>query len=327
MAGEGPYLREARLLKLRLLLGRGETAAAVAFGAELSGVYPGDPELAPLYAEALVRAGEGKRAVEVLEGVPTEAREKLGRAREDLLLRARDNWLKFWGAGYDYSNGYRSEDALGLAVSRRFAGVTGLAGVSRTSRFGKTDTQLTLDLYRQKRAGDALYGGVFLTLAPGAEFLAKDSLGVEVNLPRGPFEFSASYSRLNFEDYLSLIPFVGSGTDVLSAAVLYYLPGTAFSLGERIYLTPDNGSATSVTTLRWDPGERLTSFASLGYGNSAESPSREEDLLRYRTLTLRAGGEYRFLPALSAGAELSSESRRGLYDRRGMLLFLKYWWP
>lgn len=326
-AAEGPYRREARLLKLKLLITRKRTDEAVALGSELQASYPNDPEVSALYAESLILAGEGGKARALLEGLTGTAEASLRRDREDLFYRARRNWFKAYGSGYGYSDGYRSEKGAGVAASRRFRRFTGVAGASETSRFGETDTQLTMDLYFVKRPQDKFYGSLSLSVSPGASFLPKYSFGGEIIRPLGSFELSAAYNRLNFSGDSSVLPGFGTGADVLSAALLYYVPSTAISLGERVYFSPENGTVTSVTTVRWDPGVRLSAFASAGIGNSAESPSDKADLLRYSTFSLRGGAEYRFAPSYSVGAEASSESRSGLYDRKGASVFVKYWWP
>lgn len=308
---DGPYAGEARLLKLKLLIAERRGGEAAALGAELHETLPYDADVSLLYAEALILSGERAKAEGVLEGVG-------GPAGEELLYRARQNWVKLYGGEYGYSGGRRGEETFGVAASKQFRRFTAVGAVSQTSRFGETDRQLAVDLYSKKRPEDDFYGSLSVSLSPGAKFLPRNSFGGELVRPFGSFEASAGYSRLNFR---------GSGADVLKAGLLWYVPATALSLGEKVYFAPASGTATWVTTLRWDPRRRASAFASVGVGNSGERPSLQEDFRRYGTFSVRSGAEYRFSPCWSFGGEGEYESRRGLYDRYGVSLFVKYWWP
>ena len=318
MAAGRPYRREARLLTVKVLLAQKKPDEAAAGGGELYRDYPGDPEVAALYADALVQAGEVDSAQEVLDGMSGAAREKLKKERGDLFLSARGNWLKQYGGAYGYTNGYGAENSAGVTASRRFTGFTGVVTASETTRFAVTDVQLALDLYLAKRKDANYFGSASLSLSPGADFLPVYTAGLEVTRPFSSLELSAAYNRLQFSH---------SGANVLSAALLWYLPATTLSLGERVYVVPENGTAMSVTTLRWEPSDRCAAFVSVGAGNSGEKVSSQQDLQRYATFSLRGGTEYRLSPSYSVGGEGSFESRQGLYDRYGASLFLKYWWP
>lgn len=310
-ASGGAYGDQARLLKLRLLIADGRGDEAARLGSKLHEGRPDDAAISLLYAEALLLCGETSRAEELLQGGSAPA-------AEELLYRARGNWVKLQGAGYGYSGGRQSEESFGVALSQRFRDFTGVVGASRTSRFGESDDQLTLDLYSRKRGDERFYGSLSFSLSPGGRFLPRNSLGAELAGTFGPFELSGGYNRLNFRD---------THADVASGGVLWYLPATELSLGEKVYFAPGHGTATSVTTLRWEASRRVTAFTSVAAGNAGERPSRQEDFRRYGTYALRGGAEYRFSPSYSFGGEGGYESRRGLYDRYGVSFFVKYWWP
>lgn len=314
----GPYAREARLLTVKVLLARRQVEEAVSYSGNLYREHPEDPELAALYAEALLRAGEESRAQDVLDRLDVKGRATLVSEKEDLFYRARGNWVKVFGGAYEYSGRFGAENVAGVTVSRRFRPLTAVATASETTRFGNRDPQLALDLYQARTPGRNLYGSLSFTLSPGADFLPRYSAGLELTRPFSSLEVSAAYNRLEFDK---------RGASVMSAALIWYLPRVLMSLGERIYFSPANSTAFSVTTFRWDPDNRLGAFAALGLGNSSERVGAEEDLQRYDTYSLRGGAEYRFSPSYSVGGESSFESRRGLYDRYGATVFVKYWWP
>lgn len=315
------YAKEARLLQLRTLLSRRQQTRAVEASTELYRDFPGDAEVAALHAEALLATGKGGEAEQVLDSLSAEDRERLKLEREDLFYRARANWVKAFAGLYRYSGRTGNESSVGLTGSQRFRSVTAVASALETTRFGATDPQLALDLYLARKPGRNFYGNLSATLSPGAHFLPVNSIGFELARSVVSVELAAGYTHLNFR---------GRGANIYTASALWYIPGTSLSLGEKLYTVPANSTLTSVTALRWQPGHRCQLYGALGIGNSSERIENtigEQDLQRFDTYSLRAGGEYRFSSRYSAGGEASFESRRGLYDRSGATLFLKYWWP
>lgn len=331
LSGRKGYAREARLAELRILLARRQDDRALAAAGALERDYPGDTEVAALKVEALILAGEGGKAQELLGS--------LGPQRDDVYYRVRDNWVKLYGGSYGLSDGFGSENTLGVAASGRVGGVTAVAAVAGVNRFGGTDEQVALDLYFPRSGGSNLYGSLSLTVAPEARFLPQNSLGLEIDYALSPCDLALGYTRLNFmSDRPGVFEAAGNlfdvtdreGANVVSAAVLWYLRGTPLALGEKLYYVPERGTVMSVTSLRWDPGYRWHAFAALGAGNSSEridAAATSQDVQRYATFSLRAGGEYRIAPSYSVGGEALYETRRGLYQRAGATAFVKYWWP
>jgi YaiO family outer membrane protein len=322
LSAGGSYALEARLLTGRVMIAKRQQEAARSYCEQLYRDYPANREVAVLYAETLVMTGEGARAEEVLERAEGTAGADLKKEREDLFFLARGNWVKLFGEVYGYSKkSYPTENGAGVMVSQRFKRFTLVGSALENTRFGKTDPQLALDLYRGRGEGENYSGSVSATLSPGAHFLPQSSIGGELTRNLKPLDLSVGYNRLNFRN---------SGANVVSASLLWYLPATTLSLGEKVYWVPENASAMWVTSLHWDPDYRYRVYCSGGVGNSSERVETvlsAQDVKRYFTYALRAGGEYRFSPSYSVGGEGSFESRRGLYDRSGANLFVKYWWP
>jgi YaiO family outer membrane protein len=318
---QGPYGREARMLYARSLMGARRYEAALEPARALYRDFPADAEVAALHADALILAGERKEAQKVLDELSPEERESLDAERGDLFYRTRGNWVKLFGAGYSYSGRSDGEQTAGVSASQRLGRVTAVGTALQTKRFGTTDPQLALDLYLSRKPGQNYYGSLSFTLSPGADVLPQNSIGIEVARSLSPVELSAGYTRLNFS---------GRDANILTTSLLWYLPRTSFVLGEKLYVVPSSSTVMSVTSLRWQPNYRFHTYAAAGFGNSSERIERQgsgDDLQRYLTWSLRAGGEYRFTPAVSVGGEASFESRRDLYDRTGATLFVKYWWP
>ncbi|UFS70771.1 YaiO family outer membrane beta-barrel protein [Geomonas sp. RF6] len=316
MSAPGPYAREARLLSGRVMLAQGRYPEALSQTAALNEEYPADPEVAALYAEALINNGRRADADRVLSSVSGSAEERLRNEREDLFYRAKGDWLRLAGDVYHYSNGSDNESGVALSVSHRFPDSVAVASVSGITRFGRTDPQLALDIYFPRFA-KKLSGAVYLTAAPGSSFLPRYSAGGEVSWAFPSVEVSAGYNHLGFH---------GNAADVLSAAATWYVPSSPVSITEKVYFTPKEETSLWLTTVRWDPDHRFGAFLSAGVGNSSERRVSSEDVQRYDTWLVRAGGEYRFSPRYSIGGEGSFESRRNLYDRAGGVLYLRYWW-
>lgn len=316
LAEAGGYRYESRLLLGRTYLAQRDYDRAVPHYRKLLAEYPNSPDVAAMSVESYILAGKPSQGGDLLYSLNAKTAEVLKTDREDLFYRVNTNWLKVGGAGYGYSNGTREED-FSVSVSQRFKRATLVATGSAIHRFGTTDEQVGADLYLGGGERSPIWGMVSFAASPGSHFLPRTTEGFEVAGGWRNFELSGGYNRLDFAQ---------TGVNVVTAGVLWYIPATTLSLAEKLYLVPENGTAMSVTTLNWEPSHRLRSYLLFGAGNSSERVTTAQDLNRYTTFSGTLGGEYRFDTRLSVGAEGGYESRRGLYDRSGALLYGRYWW-
>lgn len=317
MADAGAYPYESRLLIGRIHLAEREYERAAGHYRLLHEDYPSDYDLTALYVESLILAGRGCEGGDVLSSLDPQSRDLLKQEREDLFYRVNANWFKLSGGVFGYSNGSGDETGVAATLSQRYKGWTFVGTASETNRFGSTDPQFGLDIYVGKGERSKLWGMLSFSVSPDASFLPLTTFGGELSRGYGDFEFSAGYNRLNFK---------GNGVNIVTAGLLWYIPKTTLSLNEKVYAVPENGTATFVTTLHWEPDHRFRSFIAAGAGNSAEKITTAREAARYASYSVRAGAEYRFTPCYSIGAEGSFESRRGLYDRSGGTVYARYWW-
>jgi YaiO family outer membrane protein len=160
------------------------------------------------------------------------------------------------------------------------------------------------------------WGYISLSVSPDAQFLPKTAFGGEIYQGYGKSEISLGYKRMNFSD---------TSIDMFFPGVIFYLP-SSFALNEKIYMIPQNSTFSLVSTLNYEPNYRIRSLCSLAAGNAADRFGSVQDVQKYTTVASRLRTEYRFVPSVSVGAEISYEYRAHLYSTYGGTLFSSYWW-
>ncbi|HIJ95305.1 MAG TPA: YaiO family outer membrane beta-barrel protein [Desulfuromonadales bacterium] len=307
------------LLLGRTLLAQKKNREAALLYRELELRYPKEPDLTALRVESHLLAREYAEAVAVLRETPLAVKEYLAREREDLLYRSTDNWMKLSGGAYGQSGSAYSTTETNLTLSgsqrvKQFS-LTGWTGT--TSKFSQTDSQIGLGIAGGKGEKSPCTWEVNFSASPEARIVPRTTIGFELTRGFKSFEASLGYTRMDFTD---------SSANILIPGILWYIPGTTFTLSERLYFVPDNGGSTFLTTLHHEPSHRLRWYVSLGAGTGAERIDAHDHYLRSQTVSARIGSEYRYTPHYSIGAEGSFETRDQLYDRSGASLFMRYWW-
>jgi YaiO family outer membrane protein len=183
-------------------------------------------------------------------------------------------------------------------------------------RFGLHDNQVSLDVYSKLGEKTKRWGYISMSVSPDAQFLPKTAFGGEIYQGYGKSEISLGFRRMNFSD---------TSINMFFPGIIYYL-SSGFALNEKIYIIPQNATFSLVSTLNYEPNYRFRGLYSLAAGNAADRIGSLQDLQKYDTVSNRLRAEYRFVPAVSIGAEISYEYRAHLYNTYGATLFSSYWW-
>jgi YaiO family outer membrane protein len=291
---------------------------AAALYQELEQHYPKEPDLTALRVESNIMAREYREVAAILREAPPEVHEYLELEREDLLYRVSDNWLKVSGGLYGQSgNNSTTETDLFLTVSQRVNQNTVTAWVGSMTKYSLTDTQIGFGVAGGKGEKSPFSWDVNFSVSPGALILPRTTAGIELNRGFSGFEASIGFTRMDFKE---------SSANIVVPGLLWYIPSTTITLSERFYFVSESGGYSLLTTLHYELNHRFRCFASIGAGTSAEHISASEDYLRSQTISGRIGAEYRYTQHYSIGGEATFENRRNLYDRTGVILYLRYWW-
>ncbi|MGD0883990.1 MAG: tetratricopeptide repeat protein [Thermodesulfovibrionales bacterium] len=289
---------------------------AVEIFRQLMILFPEDRGFAALYVESLILNGDISKAGEALNALPDDFKAYLSREREDLFYRVRRNYFNITGTFVDYSGNYKNERDASLELSQRIRELTFVLNTLYASRFGLHDSQISLDVYSKLGEMTKRWGYISLSVSPDAQFLPKTAFGGEIYQGYGKSEISLGYKRMNFSD---------TSIDMFFPGVIFYLP-SSFALNEKIYMIPQNSTFSLVSTLNYEPNYRIRSLCSLAAGNAADRFGSVQDVQKYTTVASRLRTEYRFVPSVSVGAEISYEYRAHLYSTYGGTLFSSYWW-
>lgn len=268
------------------------------------------------FIENLIQNGKELEAQKLFAALTPAEQAALAKERPDLPFRLRRNSLKLEGGVFAFSGNFPDERDLAVTLTQRIGPVTGVLSGSQVRRFGLTDTQAGLELHSALGTRPARSGYLAATFSPDASFLPRYTVGGEYYQGWHGIEVSMGFSRLSFRDSAANI--------LIPGGTLY--PIETISLNERLFLVPDTGAVTALTTVGWKPDYRFSGAYAIGIGSAAERFTSSQDLTRYFTITNRVTGEYRITPAISFGGELSHEYRRGLYTQAGATLFGRYWW-
>ncbi|OGU12998.1 MAG: hypothetical protein A2075_06975 [Geobacteraceae bacterium GWC2_58_44] len=283
---------------------------------ELAARYPAEQDFRYQTIEARVLEGDLPGAGRIMDQLAPDAARRLKSERPDLYYRVHRNNLRVTAGYYDYSEGRSAELSSGATLTRRVGAYTGVLAAGVVRRFGLTDTQAGLELYRGLGERSARSGYLAFSFSPDAQFLPRYTAGGEFTQGLQDVDLSLGLFRLAFRE---------SAAHLVIPGITWHLP-RGFAVGERLYFVADTGAVTGLTTLSWEPDHRFKGAYSLGVGNGTERISAQEDVRRIFTLSNRLSAEYRMDVAFSVGLELSHEHRQSLYDRRGALLFGRYWW-
>ena len=311
---EGRY--EAGLRLGRLYLARKEYVKAAEIYRQLREAYPDERDFNRLYLEALAANDQNNEVLTELDQQSEKLDPALLALRTRLRYQARPNNLKVSGGLYRYSKGRAAEESFGATLTQKHGDYTSVLTAAFVHRFGLSDTQAGLELHRHLGKDSSRYGYLALTVSPDASFLPRYTVGGEVTQGVKGLDLSLGLFRLDFQN---------SAAHILVPGVVWYLP-RGFALGERLYMVLDTGGFTGLTTLYWQPDNRFKASYSLGIGTATEKISAAEDTRKISTQTNRLTAEYRMLESISIGFEASSEHRKTLYDRTGIMLFGRYWW-
>jgi YaiO family outer membrane protein len=279
-------------------------------------LFPEDKGFAALYIESLILNGDITKAAEALDALPDDFKAYLSREREDLFYRVRRNYFNITGSFVDYSGNYANERDVSLEISQRIRELTFVFNTLSASRFGLHDDQISLDVYSKLGEQTKRWGYISLSVSPDARFLPKTSFAGEIYQGYGKSEISVGFRRMNFSD---------TSINMFFPGVIFYLP-SGLALTEKIYIVPQNGTFSLVSTLNYEPNYRVRGLYSLAVGNSSDRIGSLQDLQKYTTLSSRLRTEYRLTPSVSVGAEISYEYRAHLYSTYGTTLFCSYWW-
>jgi len=278
-------------------------------------LYPEDLGFKELYLEGLILNRKYEEAKKYLSKETEETVKVMKERRPDLFCRLKINYIKPFYAFYNLSpSGRKSEREYGIELSQRIKNFSLLAKLSNVERFGLKDTQLYLELYPP--LGKGRWGYLSFSFSPDASFLPRTTFGGEIFQTYKNFEFSLGYTHMNFKD---------SKVDIFYPGLIVYLPKDII-LEEKYYYVPKTNTYSLVSSLSYELTCKFWIKYGFGFGNSAERLTAYGDLLKYTTYFHKIEGEYRVKDYLSVGLEGLYEHRDKLYNRKGLNLFLKYWW-
>ncbi|GLI39196.1 tetratricopeptide repeat protein [Geobacter hydrogenophilus] len=281
----------------------------------LSEEFPKDPGFFALAVESNLLSRDVKTASAMVRDASPERADYLRREREDLIYRVHPNYAQISGLLAGYDHGISSGRELALTISQRIDPATVVINAATVHRYDKDDAEFGAEVTfpLQNRP---YYGTLGLTYSPDANFLPQTTFRGEGTYVRNGMEYSLGYTRMNFRD---------DGVNILVAGVLGYLAPTV-TLSERLYVVPEKGTFSLLSTLHYEPTHLLRSYYSLGIGTASETNHELNATDRYFTVSNRLGVEYRPIASISGGGEIFDEFRDGLYNRYGIQLFVKYWW-
>jgi YaiO family outer membrane protein len=281
----------------------------------LMNLFPEDIGFKELYAEALILSREYGKAKKFLFSQSEEVKDKIKQRREDLFCRVRTDFIKISSASYSLSPSTRQpEKEYSIEMSQKLKNLSFVLNLSDIKRYGLNDKQIHLDIYSS--IGKRSWGYLSFYYSPDADFLPQTVYGGEIYQGYKNFEFSLGYTHMNFRY---------SKIDILYPGLMLHLPHN-FVLREKFYYVPKTGSSSLVNSLGYNPKCKVWFNYFFGIGNLAEKLGAYGDILKYRTFYHRIEGEFRFQSRLTLGLEGLFEHRQGLYDKKGVNLFLKYWW-
>lgn len=266
--------------------------------------------------DRLLKEGDGSGASQLFERLPHQEQAALVAGAPDLPYRLRQHNLRISGTLAGDSRGMPLEKQLDLSLTYRMPWLTMVVQGGWASRYGQSDQQAGLELYvrlSEDRRRNLMLAGSF---SPGASFLPRSALGIELSQGSGNWEFGLGGNRLDFAD---------DTVHLVVPRVTWYLAG-GWSLGEQLYLVTENGSVTSQTTIGWEWGARIKTKLVVSIGEAGERMGDARDLERFFTVGGRLEAEYRFTPAVSLGAAFFYEHRDRLYEKSSGSLFVRYWW-
>ena len=164
--------------------------------------------------------------------------------------------------------------------------------------------------------GNTRWGYFSFSYSPDSSFLPKTTYGFEIFQTLNKFEISFGYNHMNFKD---------SNVDIFSPGFILYLPKD-FILKEKLYLVPKTNSYTLVTTISKEIVCKLSIKYGFGFGTISERLTTLSDIQKFSSYFHLFETEYRFKENFSIGLDFLYENRENLYTRRGLGLFLRYWW-
>lgn len=296
-----PQRTDFRLFEARLALREGDPRrAAQGFAAAGDG------------AEALLGLGDARR--ELGEETAARAAYRLAlaadpAARERLAAPPPRRTRLDFGSAISRLDGGRGEwTDTALALSRSFhPRTTARIRLRRATRPGLEEFQIEARLDRRLRPDLGVYALVAAT--PGAEFLARRSLGIGATLDLAP-ERAAPVALTAGLD-LRRDWFEDADVTTLAPRLRVALAGDRFGLGARWIHTNDGGGTTAdgwVATFDGRAGARL--LWRLGY---ADAPELDDGLL-FATRTISAGLSFEATADLTLRADLVHE-RRDAFER------------
>jgi len=282
---------------------------------KLINLYPEDIGFKELYVESLILNRKYEKAKTFLFSQPEEVKEKIKQKREDLFCRVYANYIKISSAFYSLSPSTRqSEKEYSIEISQKFNDLSFVMNFSEIKRYGLEDKQIHLDVY--SILGRKTWGYLSFYYSPDAEFLPQTAYGGEIFQGYKNFEFSLGYTRMNFKN---------EKVDIFYPGFIIYLPYN-FVIEEKLYYVPKTGGFSLVNSLSYNPMCKVWLKYSVGIGTSAEKIGAYNDIKKYNTYFHKFEGELPLKNNLSAGLEALFEHREGLYNKKGVNLFLKYWW-
>ncbi len=219
------------------------------------------------------------------------------------------------GAKYFAYSGRDFEDKeiyLGAKLKGLFSGSL-VANLRLVSRFNRSDTQLGLEYYR--KILPKWWGYLSSDISPDADFLPEYSLGLGAFRSLGGAEVGTSLRYMNFASSKVLL--------LIPSIAMYFPKG--FSSHTALFINPKRGTYTLLNRLFYEK-DRLETFVSFSVGTSSERLEAREDLLRYSTLSLGGGLEYRLSRNYVLGGSVKWENRSGLYKRYGVEGYARYRW-
>lgn len=296
-------------------LKRREFLSAAEHFTGLSDEFPKDHGFYALATESWLLSKKLNKASAMVRDASPERADYLRREREDLIYRVRPNYAKLSGLVAGYDNGISPGRELALTVSQRIQPATLVVNAASIHRYGMDDTELGAEVTFPVPSRSDLYATTGFTVSPDAQFLAKTTFRGEMTWATGGREYSLGYTRMNFSN---------NGVNVIVLGILGY-PGPELSLNERLYVVPEKGTFSLLSTINYEPNHRLRGYYSLGLGTASEKVERNA-VDRHFTVTNRLGIEYRPVASFSGGGELFHEFRSGLYNRYGIQFFVRYWW-
>lgn len=279
-------------------------------------LFPNDLGFAALYLETLLLSGDIAAAKRELKAFPPETQAHLETKREDLFYRIKRNFLKIGVASFQYGRDRPAERELRLDLAQRVGRVPLVLSLARVRRFGLFDRQLGLEIYSPFGEKTKNWGYLWLAVSPDAVFLPKVAFGGEISMGLRGADLSLGFRRLMFSNHAVDL--------VIPGATIYFPKG--FSLNEKVYLVPQHGSASLLSTVHYEPNHKIRMFLSMLTGNVSERLASREDVKEIRTFATRMGLEYRLHPVASLGIEAFREERKNLYRQRGVVFFTRAWW-